>query len=66
MEIKVGQPTKGSGACWVLHLLRALPVLLQKNPPAIVSHFEQTAEARDASAQMEGQGRNLARKLTFI
>ena len=64
MEIKMGKPTKASGARLVLHLLCALPVLLQKNPPAIVSHFEQTAEARDASAEMEGRGRNLARKLT--
>ena len=30
MEIKVGKPTKASGARLVLHLLRALPVLLQK------------------------------------
>ena len=63
MEIKVGKPTKASGTRWVPYLLRALAVLLQKNLPAIVSHFEHTAEARDASAEMQGRGRNLARKL---
>jgi len=63
MEIKVGKPTKASGTHWVPHLLCALAVLLQKNHPAIVSHFEHTAEARDASAEMQGRGRNLARKL---
>ena len=50
MEIKVGKPTKASGTRWVPNLLRALAVLLQKNLPAIVSHFQHTAEARDASA----------------
>lgn len=63
MEIKVGTPTKASGTRWVPHLLRTSAVLLQKNLPAIVSHFEHTAEARDASAEMQGRGRNLARKL---
>ena len=63
MEIKVGKPTKASGTRWVPHLLRALAVLLQKNFPAIVSHFEQTAEARDSSAEVKGRGRNLARQL---
>ena len=63
MEIKVRKPTKASGTRWVPHLLRALAVLLQKNLPATLSHFEHTAEARDASAEMQGWGRNLARKL---
>ena len=63
MEIKVGKQTKASGTHWVPHLLRALAVLLQKNFTAIVSHFEPTAEARDSSAEMQGQGRNLAKKL---
>ncbi|XP_068756409.1 zinc finger protein 862-like [Montipora capricornis] len=62
-EIKVGKPTKASGTRWVPHLLRALAVLLQKNFPGIVSHFEHTAEARDSSAEMQGRGRNLAEKL---
>ena len=44
-------------------LLRALAVLLQKNFPEIVSHFEHTAEARDSSAEMQGLGRNFANKL---
>ena len=63
MEIKVGKPTKASGTRWVPHLLRALTVLLQKNFQAIVSHFEHTAEARDSSAEMQGRGRNLSKKL---
>lgn len=63
MEIKLGKPTKASGTHWVPHLLRALAVLLQKNFPAIVSHFEHTAEVRDSSAEMQGRGRNLAKKL---
>jgi len=57
------KPTKASGIRWVPHLLRALAVLLQKNFPAIVSHFEHTAEVRDSSAEMQGRGRNLAKKL---
>lgn len=63
MEMKVGKPTKASGTRWVSHLLRALAVLLQKNFQAIVSHFEHTAEARDSSAEMQGRGRNLSKKL---
>ena len=63
MEVKVGKPTKASGTRWVPHLLRALAVLLQKNFRALVSHFEHTAEARDASAEMQGRARNLTKKL---
>ena len=63
MEIKVGKPTKASGTRWVPHLLRALAVLLQKNFQAIVSHFEHTAEARDSSAEIQGRGGNLSKKL---
>ena len=37
-------------------MLHALPVLLQKNFQAIVSHSEHTAE-------VQGQGRNLSKKL---
>ena len=44
-------------------MLCALAVLLQNNFPAIVSHFEHTAEARDSSTEMQGRGRNLAKKL---
>lgn len=63
MEIKVGKPTKASGTRWVPHLLRVLAVLLQKNFQAIVSHFEHTAEARDSSAEIQGRGGNLSKKL---
>ena len=63
MELKVGKPTKASGTRWVPHLLRALAVLLKKNFQVLVSHFEHTAEARDASAEMQGRARNLAKKL---
>ena len=62
IEVKVEKPTKASGTHWSPHLLRAIAVL-SKNLPAIVSPFEHTAEARDASAEMQGRRRNLARKL---
>ena len=44
-------------------MLHALAVLLRKNFQATVSHFEHTAEARDPSAEMQGRGRNLSKKL---
>lgn len=62
MEIKVRKPPKASGTFWVPHLLCALAALLQKNFPAVVPNFENTAEARAASAEMQGWGKNLARK----
>jgi len=64
MEVNVGKPTRADGTRWVPHFWQAIQVLVGKNYKVIVAHFENTAQARDSSIEMQGRAKNVHKKLT--
>ena len=55
MEVRGYKAVKADSTRWVLHMQRALNILLSKNFGVVVLHFQHTSQARHASKQMQGR-----------